>query len=448
MTTGDEPAFDLGLEAAAERGRVALCLSGGGFRAALFHLGVLRRLAEVGLLARVDTVSAVSGGSVVAAFLADRMVALGAASTAALTPFEEVVAAPFRELTGRDLRSGPVLRHLLWSWATPGPLTRAMVDQYRRHLTALDLARLPPRPRFVLCATDVAFGVNFVFSHDRLGDYQLGYATPPAGFPLAFAVAASACFPPIFGPLALPLPADAFSGGAYRGADRARVVSHVSLCDGGVYDNLGLEPALRNHTTVIVSDAGGPFPFVASRAPLLRYMRYPSLVMKQVSSLRRRQLMALIDDQRFRCELGGADCRLERAAAPCPRRDDPRCRDHRRGSRVEGGAFLAIDSDVANFRPAGDDTLWPGYPRALVKERVARVRTDLDRFTAGEQAVLENHGYCLAAAAVRRHLAPLLPTREAAVVPPHPELMDPARAAAALRSSHHRFSLGRVLGRD
>ena len=45
-------------------GQLALCLSGGGFRAALFHLGALRRLNELGILSRVDTIASVSGGSI------------------------------------------------------------------------------------------------------------------------------------------------------------------------------------------------------------------------------------------------------------------------------------------------------------------------------------------------------------------------------------------------
>ena len=45
-----------------EREGTALCLSGGGYRAALFHLGALRRLNELGVLAQVDTFTSVSGG--------------------------------------------------------------------------------------------------------------------------------------------------------------------------------------------------------------------------------------------------------------------------------------------------------------------------------------------------------------------------------------------------
>src|SRR5262249_62000062 len=46
-----------------EREGIAVCLSGGGFRAALFHAGALRRLNELGILSRVRTVSSVSGGA-------------------------------------------------------------------------------------------------------------------------------------------------------------------------------------------------------------------------------------------------------------------------------------------------------------------------------------------------------------------------------------------------
>src|SRR5215468_5978656 len=48
----------------------ALCLSGGGYRAMLFHAGCLWRLNEVGILGSVQRVSSVSGGSITAGVLA------------------------------------------------------------------------------------------------------------------------------------------------------------------------------------------------------------------------------------------------------------------------------------------------------------------------------------------------------------------------------------------
>src|SRR6478752_4030594 len=46
---------------------LGLALSGGGFRAAFFHIGVLARLAELGALRNVQVISTVSGGSIVGA---------------------------------------------------------------------------------------------------------------------------------------------------------------------------------------------------------------------------------------------------------------------------------------------------------------------------------------------------------------------------------------------
>ena len=46
---------------------LGLALSGGGFRASFFHIGVLARLAELDLLRRVEALSTVSGGSIVGA---------------------------------------------------------------------------------------------------------------------------------------------------------------------------------------------------------------------------------------------------------------------------------------------------------------------------------------------------------------------------------------------
>lgn len=51
----------------AYEGKFGLALSGGGFRAALFHLGVLARLAELDVLHRIEVLSCVSGGSIIGA---------------------------------------------------------------------------------------------------------------------------------------------------------------------------------------------------------------------------------------------------------------------------------------------------------------------------------------------------------------------------------------------
>ena len=48
--------------------KLGLALSGGGFRASFFHIGVLARLAELDILKHVQVLSTVSGGSIVGAY--------------------------------------------------------------------------------------------------------------------------------------------------------------------------------------------------------------------------------------------------------------------------------------------------------------------------------------------------------------------------------------------
>ena len=55
--------------AAKPRPGMALCLSGGGYRAMLFHLGTIWRLNQLGLLKQIVRVSSVSGGSITAGML-------------------------------------------------------------------------------------------------------------------------------------------------------------------------------------------------------------------------------------------------------------------------------------------------------------------------------------------------------------------------------------------
>jgi len=77
--------------------RIAVAMSGGGFRASLFHLGVLRRLAELGWLKRVDALSTVSGGSIIGALVAinwQRWIDEGADGPA----FERLILNPFVQL--------------------------------------------------------------------------------------------------------------------------------------------------------------------------------------------------------------------------------------------------------------------------------------------------------------------------------------------------------------
>ena len=384
------------------RSGIALCLSGGGFRSALFHLGALRRLHELGLLHELALVSSVSGGSVLAGFLADRIASAGSDFRPWLDSldWEKEIAAPFREITSHDFRTGPVLKHFLWNWIAPGPRIRALERMYRRRISTRRLGELPRVPEFTFCATNLTFGVNWELTRGGGGDYQAGYLEEAAEWPLARAIAASSAFPPVFGPLPIRAPAEKYRRGSYAGKDRARLVSRTALSDGGVYDNLGLEPAWKEYECVLVSDCGAPFEFTFGTSPVRRLLRYTSVVMNQASSVRKRFFF----DQLRRGEFAGT---------------------------------------YWSIRSAPDED-GPGYSEELVEAAIARVRTDLDAFTEAEQKILENHGYFAANRSLFRHLRAPLP-REAPLAPPHPEWLDDARVRKALAKSASRVSLRRTL---
>ena len=102
---------------------VALCLSGGGYRAMIFHLGVLWRLNELGYLARLDRISSVSGGSITAGLLGLRWGRLDFAGGVARGLVTQVVE-PIRAFAHHAVDVGSVLKGVF----LPGSINDKVVD--------------------------------------------------------------------------------------------------------------------------------------------------------------------------------------------------------------------------------------------------------------------------------------------------------------------------------
>ena len=190
------PAEDKYLPNPTRNGGLCLALSGGGFRATLFHLGALRRLNELGLLGSFRGVSSVSGGSMMALCLADAMMKSPPVPGKPIQNFEDL-AAKVHDLTSFNLRRTIFLRKILpWNWLTSLP--ELVASELADRITNKSLADLPENPEFIFCATDLAFGVNWVYEKRRAGNYEAGYKfTGLETISLAHATAASACFPPV-----------------------------------------------------------------------------------------------------------------------------------------------------------------------------------------------------------------------------------------------------------
>ncbi len=281
---------------------VALCLSGGGYRAMLFHLGCLWRLNELQLLSTLSRVSSVSGGSITAGVLGMNWARLGISNTspvAAAGKFDELVVQPIRRMASTTIDESAVFGGIF----LPGSISDHIADHYADILfgkkTLQDLPGDDSGPRFVINATSVQSGVLVRFSKPYIRDYRVGMIKNPT-LPLAKAVAASSAFPPILSPCEIDLRDLGLQFEPPDGGEDLHMEPYISkmvLSDGGVYDNLGLETAWKEYDTILVSDGGGHFqPEPAPHHDWTRHAyRVLDLIDSQVRSLRTRQIITLFD---------------------------------------------------------------------------------------------------------------------------------------------------------
>jgi len=341
---------------------LALCLSGGGYRAMLFHLGVLQYFNDAALLGKLDRISSVSGGSITAGVLAMQWNTLVFDAAGHATNFDRLVTANVRKMAATTVDVGAVLLGAL----LPGTIGDRVIKRYREVLFGdKTLQDLPDRPRFVINATNVQTGSLFRFSKPYIGDWRIGRFPNPDRL-LAEAVAASSAFPPILSPARLSFKPTDFSldGGA---CNTPKFTANVLLTDGGVYDNMGIETAWKRCKTIFVSDAGAKMqPESDTKTDTVRHsLRVNSVIDHQVRSLRRRQVVnAFVNGERK-------------------------------------GAFWAMSSNPADF-PA---------PSALAvplnhAQELAAVSTRLSALNDEMQERLINFGYAMAERGVRSHFDP------------------------------------------
>lgn len=340
---------------------IGLCLSGGGFRASFYALGALRYIAEAGLFDRVTAISGVSGGSIAAAALGDRWEQFRDAGGDG-DGFVEQIDAPFRNtVTTTNVRN----RWMLNSVAAVVPFTGGRGGAYARTLANClyehgRVADLPAHPEFIFTSTDLSKGRAFRVSPAYIGSHDYGYIEPtPTSVGLGTAVAASAAFPPSFTVVNLKTSRLAFPTAPPR---------TLSLVDGGVYDNLGLEwfqgwgedavrpVAAGKPDFIIVVNASGPLTVKdRSFGPLRAFSRDLSIQYQQSLNLRVRW-----NDERMAAERGT-------------------------------GVYMAIRSDPRSEALPLEVTA-AALPSELVRP-LALLRTDLDRFSADEAGLLSYHAY-------------------------------------------------------
>lgn len=306
-------------EIAAEQRRLSLALSGGGVRAAAFHAGVMRYLAERVRLEDVVHVSSVSGGSL--------FVGMVFCLSRLYWPSSKVYLAEvfprFREILTTQSLQQAALGHLIlnplnWRFllSRANVLARALETTWGVHG---ELSSICNSPTWSINCTTAETGRRFRFKRMTMGDYELGYANVEK-FSVAKAMAISAAFPGGIGPLSVKTENFHWNKRPGQwGQGQGSTVPFVApfkrlhLYDGGLYDNLGIEPLFdvgrqefkmdetleRQAQFLLVSDAGAAFKRQPILSPLnpLRFKRIADIALDQTRSLRVRALMGFLQRQ-------------------------------------------------------------------------------------------------------------------------------------------------------
>lgn len=271
--------------------RVGLSLSGGGYRAAAFHLGTLNKLHEMGALDKIDVLSTISGGSI----------------TGAAWCLHKGDYPLFHGKMKRDLQSVNIINRVFRSWIFIRtvlialvflggalyfsftshswlvfpllltfffiifryqfrifPVSKVIEKAYNRFYQNATLKDLKPAPLIAIGSSNLHSGRPFTFSQLKMSDSSYVFRKeydPPIkfkheDFPVARAVMASSCVPFAFTPVAI-------GKQFYEHQNDYNRVKPV-LVDGGVYDNQGIQKLTQQGSSyecdvIITSDAGGSF---------------------------------------------------------------------------------------------------------------------------------------------------------------------------------------------
>jgi predicted acylesterase/phospholipase RssA len=420
-------------------GKVGLALSGGGFRASLFHLGVLARLAELDILRHVEVLSCVSGGSIIGAhYYSELRKLLQSKSDDQITKDDYIAIVGTSEqnfLAGvqrnirmrvladfsanlrmiftpntysRTQRAGELYEEEIYSRVKDGNGTSPRYMNDLLIQPAGESPRFSPKmnnwrraakvPTLILNATALNTGHNWQFTATWMGE-------PPAGVDaeidsnyrlrrmyydeapqehrkvrLGHAVAASACVPGLFDPIVFP--------NLYPNLT-------VRLVDGGVHDNQGVASLLEQGCSVLlVSDASGQMaaqdePSTSVLGPPLRSnsilqarvreAQYHELDARRRASLLRGVLFLHLKKDLESHSLNWIDC------------EDPQ------------------DAHDDVFAAGSQGVLTPYGVRKDVQECLAAIRTDLDSFSDKEAYALMTSGYRMTECEVDKSLRHLFP---------------------------------------
>ena len=449
--------------------KIGLALSGGGFRAAVFHLGVLKRLEEVGLLGRISILSTVSGGSVTGALYALRCAQHGGSPGA--YPVEELIAEVKsvvkrnfrrRALLGSTKRAAQTLASFVTRRVRRMPL---LVQELDRQL--FDEATLPELPDWILInATNLETGKCWKFFRDRAGDYLIGATDKTNQIRVAEAVGASAAYPVLTDPYPFRGRWEDFRSDllderwmrppSRRPGDispwrqrygRLRGDLNLSLVDGGLYDNEGLNGLRSAKVDYAIYASAAPSISAHEAAGWRDLLRVVSVMHSRLGNVTRQHAHEMTHgfdptkaSVRMRAvaeELRDVSGQLDNLGPA----QSPTCSDRlstiadsmdsltqvgwppRNHQYKSIAPILLRDKNVTRNQSASFDPPYdiPPEYRGLVStlvDELARVRTDLDALSSGVIGLLIAQAYFLTDAHIKINMPELIQVEE-------PEAQEP-----------------------
>ena len=372
--------------------RTDLSLSGGGFRASFFHLGVLSALAEINKLKDIEVISTVSGGSIIGVLYYLKLKnLLETKEDSQITKQDYInlikeLIDEFFEGVQNNIRNKIFLTLNPLFWLPFGSYTRTIrvAELYERYFYAKynvkylkDLKIIPPKsqdfsPRFenfkrvhkipilVINATNLNNGHNFQFHSTKMGESELigefdknfivewirfDECKEFEKFELSKAVAASTAVPGIFPALKLKLSEEI----------------ELNLVDGGVYDNQGINALLSEDCDeLIVSDGGREMDNIKK---IGYFYNFPKAIgsfnyIKRTTDI----LMDVNRDLFYE--------KIENISIP----------------------FVINSKNKTDKINCNNTTL----NAPSIYEKISKIRTDLDRFNKDEAGILMAFGYSLA----------------------------------------------------
>ena len=292
--------------------RIGLAFSGGGYRAAAYHIGTLRALQKLGVLDKVDVVSSVSGGSIIAAYYAlhdgdyksfeetfSKKIRKGVSQLALINLIVIIALLVLAFCYGGSW--GWLFLLLLWFiWYKVLPVSFLIAKQYDwLFFHGKKLKDFKPCPVVTINATDYPTVSQFTFSRERMYNYYYGVdAFYHEQFPVSKAVMASSCVPFAFCPIRIP---QTFRTSVMKGKKLPM------LLDGGLYDNQGTHVLTDKMSPykcsyIIVSDAGnGEVSNKWVFNPLITLKRTSEVFMQRIKKIQIQQnlFMKAHPDKRF-----------------------------------------------------------------------------------------------------------------------------------------------------